>query len=234
MTRERRTTRRLLVLSGTSLRGTLTLGAILLALLAPPALASDVLRDETCVPSLNVCTGPGACTPSACVPRSCQPAFHCRSETNRSFECAQDTEIEGETCQLVVGGGVRTNTPDTEASATLVFTNGSVDASNLPNTWISPSAEANAHSEDVELGDVAVGLYTTDITTTEEPTHHWSHVGFGVYHGPGLLPGQDLQAGIYLLDSMPEGCYVGSSAPVLLSASCPRADPGELLGPILP
>lgn len=216
------------------MRVAFTLGAIILAVFAPHAAASDILRDESCVPGAALCASPGTCTPVVCTPRSCQPAFHCRSDANLSSECARNTTIEGETCQIIVGGSVRTNDPHNEVAVSLAFSNGTVDAFNLQNTWIAPSAEASATSNDIEVGDISAGLYTSNITTTDGQRHEWRHIGVVFYHGPGFFAGEEVGAGVYLLDTIPEGCYARLSSVVSVSTACPRLIPGDLLGPIRP
>lgn len=216
---------------------TFTLGAILVALLAPQAVAQDPLRDEVCDTTLDVCAGAGSCTSLVvvCVPRSCQPVFHCRSQTEFTSECAMNTTIEGETCQVVLGAGVRTNTPNHEASVRVALTNGTVDAFNLPNTWVAPSVETSLSSGAVDAGDIVLGLYSTQIVTADGQEHQWSHVGVVVYHGAGIAgPSQSARVGLYLLDSMPEGCYARLNAVASASGDCPRVVPSDILGPILP
>lgn len=213
------------------MRGSFTL-VLALLLATPLGAASDPLRDQLCNDEgVHVCFGPGTCTDVGCVPRSCQPLAHCRSTLIVEDECGVNMSNDGETCQVVVGGELRTNDPQNEVKASVVLTDGNIDTFNLPNTWVAPSVEVLAHSDDINVGDLAVGFYASNITMGD---HEWRHVGIIVYHGPGFVGSQDATVGVYLLDDVPESCYVRSTTPASVDAECPEANAGEILGPLLP
>lgn len=184
-----------------------------LVLAAPAASASDPLLE--CVDE-SVCVGPGTCTPAVCVPRSCQPAAHCRSEVASASDCAVNLTIEGKTCQLVLGLALRAN-QGPYASAGVAFTQGNVDAFNLRNTWLAPSAQLGAGTDPVGLGDVSAGVYVSRIFTDGTPgpiaalagaqEHEYDQVVVFVHHGQGIGGSETILVGAYLLDFAPEGCY---------------------------
>jgi hypothetical protein len=190
----------------------------------PSASADDPFLEEQC-PVSGICAGPGTCTPVACVPRSCQPAAHCRSEVSSASECAINLTIQGETCQLLLGLDVRSNQGQ-EAWIGASLTSGHVDAFNLRNTWIVPSAEFTLSSGDLNVGDIGAGVYASRIFTQGEPgpvgmlagasEHEYDHVAVVIHTGQGITSGETVLVGIYLLDFVPEGCYARTTTSSVL------------------
>lgn len=210
---------------------------------APLASAGDPFREQTCVDETH-CYGAGTCVDAVCVPRSCQPATSCRAEVGPgATTCVTNLTIQGQTCQTFVGLGARDQRQVSlpgfgDASGTRVWfaaqtTDGHVDAHNLPNSWLAPGVEAEVEALGLDLGGVSVGVYRSEIVDegprggpygqiSPSDNHTWSEIGVGVRHAGGPLGGEDVVVALWLLDLVPDGCFVRSPHSTLPEAECPR------------
>lgn len=195
------------------------LALVVLAAATPSADATDPLLEPACLDA-GVCAGAGMCVLDVgCVPRSCQPLLHCRSEvTLDGQDCEVNLTIDGRTCQTYAGFGYRTSEPGNHGFVGVTLSNGSVDAFNLPNTWVSPALDANLAVADKDPGAVSLGAYRSDIEHEDE---RWAETGVFVRHLSGPVGGTYLTIGVWTLDSMPEHCYARSSAG---DVECPSED----------
>ncbi|HET6405163.1 MAG TPA: hypothetical protein VFH78_10985 [Candidatus Thermoplasmatota archaeon] len=204
---------------------------VIVALLAvPSAAAVDPLHEQLCVQE-GMCAGAGTCTPAACLPRGCVVAS-CSSELGPDgAECGFNEAIDGRTCAVHVGGEVGRGSP-TRAGAYVHVTNGSVDAQELHNAWLTPGAEGHASVAGADLGYVYAVVYRSDIQTEgprggpfarfqPSPHHTWTEVGVAAGHhgGPGF--GEDVVVALILLDHAPESCFVRSPSGALPGVECP-------------
>lgn len=129
--------------------------------------------------------------------------------------------IDGETCQVVVGFGGETNAPGNGGWVGVALSEGDVNAFNLQNAWISPSAQVSAHSAGQDGGTTSIGLYRSDIET-EDATHRWSQIALVVHHDAGPTGGESIVAGLYFLDDAPDGCFIRSHGSGDADLMCPR------------
>lgn len=199
-------------------------------MVAPFAAATDPFGDEICFDE-DSCVGAGSCYDPLCVPQHCQPIVDCRGEVGPdAVGCAVNTTIDGRTCQAYAGIGVQDerhlalplwgDASGTSVGAAVAVTNGSVYAQNLPNTWLSPSAQVEANALGLDLGTFSAGAYRSDIVTegprggiygeiAPSPDHTWTELAFFVRHDGGPAgTSEGIVVAIWLLDLMPDGCFV--------------------------
>lgn len=171
------------------------------------------------------------CTPVGCTPRSCEPVMDCRLDVAPTVaQCAVNISISGRTCTTVLGVGASRPHEGTQAAANVELSDGRVDRHNLPNSWLSPSANVGASVAGTDLGSTSIGVYRSEILT-EGPrggpfgevapsmNHTWSEVSVFAYHeGPAGREG--VRVVLWFLDMMPEGCFVRTQSGVL-DAPCP-------------
>ncbi|HVM44692.1 MAG TPA: hypothetical protein VM582_02060, partial [Candidatus Thermoplasmatota archaeon] len=192
--------------------------AIAVAAVAPTAGAYDPFNEPLCVEGrcVNVI---GTCIAGVCL-RSCAPAASCRAQVGPdSAWCAVNTSIDGRTCAIQVGAQA-SRAGVGAAAASVQWSNGSVRASNLENTWFSPGVEASADAAGVDAGTLSAGAYRSDILTegprsgpysrvSPSQNHSWTQiVVIAAYHNGALS--QEAVASLTFLDYMPEGCQVRS------------------------
>lgn len=219
--------------------------AILVAA-APFAVAMDPTSQPACVE--DTCAGPGTCAEGvACVPRGCEPVVHCRSnlDTGTGTSCAVNETIDGRMCQALVSVELSSKASATapllgevgqpRVVAALAVGQGNVNLYNLPNSWASPAAEADAFVLGQDAGYVSVGAYRSDIATEGAPhllarqlhgdEHRFEQVVLVAYHD-GVLGPQTLSVGVIVLDSLPESCFVRSGTGTVEEFRCPRLSDG--------
>lgn len=214
---------------------------VLLALAAPSAVAADPFRDAVCVTG-STCVGAGTCTPAACVPRSCEPVVDCYGSAGDASVCSVNVSIDGETCQTEVAVGAQrdglhaADGVDVDGSGALVavtVTDGSVEAYNLQNVWITPAAELGLDVAGVDAGYTTVGVYRSDIDTegprggpygmiAPSSEHTWTQLSVVASNSGGEGGTQDVQVSLWLLDYVPEGCHVRSPSGRGVELACPR------------
>lgn len=165
------------------------------------------------------------CTPVGCTPRSCEPAMDCRIDVEPAgAKCAMNVSISGRTCTTVVAVRASRASEGTAVGASFELSDGTVSGVNLPNTWVSPSANVEGSAGGVDLGRNSIGAYRSDILT-EGPrggpfgevapsrNHTWTEVGVFAYHD-STTAREGILVAVWFLDLMPEGCFVRTQSGV--------------------
>lgn len=215
------------------------------ALNAPSAVASDPFYEQVCVTE-DTCYGAGSCFDATaayvCVPRGCSVGISCTAEIGPdSTQCAFNTTIDGRTCAVYVGFGV--DGTDNNVAFAAQVSNGSVEASPLENTWLSPGVESRVMLAGADFGHFYAQAYRSDIVTegprggvfgrlSPSANHTWTQIGVGAGHHGGPAFGEDLVVVVELMDMMPEGCWVRSPTNALPEIDCPRMGPVYSLLPL--